>query len=100
MRKISTSAPAIVKLLGEYDLSRINELRELFDPICENVVVDFSRVTYLDSSCIALLLSLEQRLQSLGSHATIVAPRGPARKIFSILQLYRLFNIIEPTRLL
>ena len=55
--EISIDNIVIVVFAGEYDLACQKELRREFDRLHEqpNVVLDFSNVTYLDSTCIAEL---------------------------------------------
>jgi anti-anti-sigma factor len=89
----------IVVFAGEYDLACRRELRREFLRL-ENepsVVLDFSGVSYMDSTCIAELLLLDKSRQEKGfARETIVIPAGTRiARIFEVANLTNVFNIVE-----
>jgi anti-anti-sigma factor len=57
------------------------------------ILFDLSRLDFLDSTGIRLLISLHQRCQARGQSLSVVAPRGPARRV---LELSGALAILEP----
>lgn len=72
--------PVCVRLAGEVDLSNADELGarllELMRNDATGMVLDLSRLSYLDSSGIRMLLTLVGRLTWRGQQLAIVAPEG------------------------
>jgi anti-sigma B factor antagonist len=81
---------------GELELQSINELRErilrLAETTAKDIAVDLSKVDYIDSTGIALLISLQRRQVQKGNSLKItsVSPR-----IQSLLQLTTLSDIVS-----
>ena len=86
----------IVELEGEVDLSRAPELRRmLLDCVARgrDVIVDLSRVSYIDSAGIA---SLVEALQLAGKNAIkfgLVAISAEALRVFQLARLDKVFTI-------
>jgi anti-anti-sigma factor len=90
----------ILVFAGEYDLACQKELRrELQRVYAEpNVVLDFSEVTYIDSSCITELLLLNRARRESGfERESILLPNGSGatRRVFEVAGLTKVFNVIE-----
>jgi anti-anti-sigma factor len=89
----------IVVFAGEYDVAYQKQLRREFSRL-ENeasVVLDFSGVTYVDSTCIAELLMLSRSRQERGfDRETIVIPAGTRiARMFEVANLMSVFNVVE-----
>jgi anti-anti-sigma factor len=77
----------IVCVEGEIDLSTVSELRDAiraaFDGDPETVVIDLSRVTFMDSTGLHALIDADRRTQAGGIRLAIVpacdAVHGPLR---------------------
>lgn len=83
---------------GEYDLSSKEELRAAFTSLsCEPyVVLDFSAVTYMDSTVITELLRMHHlRLANGFDRATVVAHNRHLIKLVDVLQLGSIFRVVE-----
>ena len=81
---------------GEYDLSHRAILRVELSGLCEqpNLVLDMSAVNYIDSTCIAELVSLQDRRRQAGLPSPGIVLHAPSvRKLFRILSLGSIFNI-------
>lgn len=72
---------------GELDLANAPRLEREVEGVlgrAEEVVVDLSAVTFLDSSGLKVLIVLSARAQQEGWKLGLVAPEGHARSIFEI----------------
>lgn len=61
----------------------------------ETVVIDMSRLRFVDSSGVGAFLSCLRKLTAQGGHLRLCAMRPAVRGIFQILCLDRLFDISE-----
>jgi anti-sigma B factor antagonist len=89
----------ILALEGEIDLHRSAEARETFAPLiarkAKRIVLDFSRVTYIDSSGLAVLIETLQRIQSYGGKLAIFGLQESVKAIFAIARLDQIFRIFS-----
>ena len=60
------------------------------------MVVDFSGVTFLDSTGLSVLISGLQRCQEVGGTMRVQSPRPSVGKVFEITGLAELFHIGAP----
>jgi|SRR5579862_2978085 len=93
-----TSAHKLIKLEGEIDLHRSPDVRrELQGAIAERpakVMIDLSKVTYMDSSGLAVLLEGMQGVESYGGKLYLVAVQEMLRAIFETSKLDEVFRIV------
>jgi anti-sigma B factor antagonist len=87
---------AVVSPVGELDAYTAPELREQLHGLAEEegldpLVVDLSRVTFLDSTAIGVLVGALRRMRERGGELRLVEPRGTARRIFELTLLDRTF---------
>jgi anti-anti-sigma factor len=79
---LSAAEPTVIAPEGELDVARLDEFRaELFDAAgggAAAVVVDLSRVSFIDSSALGAVVELHNRLRRSGRRLAVVAPRGSA----------------------
>jgi len=84
-------------LYGEVDLHVAPELRDrLTNAIEENaeyVVLDLSRVTFMDSMALGVLLGALKRLRPRGGELRLVVPHSDLRRIFEITLLDQVFTL-------
>jgi anti-sigma B factor antagonist len=70
------SGAAVVRIVGEIDLSNVDEIRDLLvdavDHEAIGLVLDLSATTYLDSTGIRLLFELAHRIQTRRRHLRLV----------------------------
>lgn len=87
----------IVPLEGEIDLHvspRIAaSLREIIAKKPTQLLVDLSRVTYVDSSGLAVLIGAMQSIEQQGGKFGIVGLQETVRSIFKIARLDQVFRI-------
>jgi anti-sigma B factor antagonist len=91
----------VIALTGEVDLYTAPELKQqLVDVIgngAKDVIVDFSRTTFIDSTTLGVLVGGVKRLRPGGGRLSIVCSDRNITKIFEITGLDRVFTIY-PTR--
>ena len=82
---------------GELDMSAAPQLRETIDraiekdPVC--LVVDLSEATFIDSTCIGLLIGARERLRARGGSVVVACATRNVRKTFEIAGLDGLVEI-------
>jgi anti-anti-sigma factor len=90
---------AHVVLTGELDLSTVEKVEQELQRIETDtpavIALDLSRVTFLDSSGLRLIVSADQRARKTNRRFAIV--RGPetVQRVFSITQLDKQLDIVE-----
>lgn len=90
--------PTMVVFAGDYDVGSKSSLRSLLDRIAEipHLVLDFREVTFIDSTCVTELLRMHTlRIANNLARETIVLGKTPIRRLFEVLDLYRVFNVVE-----
>jgi anti-sigma B factor antagonist len=87
----------ILALEGEIDLHRSPQVKETIEPLIAQkiprILVDFSAVTYVDSSGLATMIEALQRIQSYGGKLAMFGLRDSVRAIFEIARLDQIFSI-------
>jgi anti-anti-sigma regulatory factor len=88
----------VVIFAGEYDIACKREMRAELEKLVsvQNVVLDFSRVTFIDSTVIAELIRMHRlRAENLFERETMVVSTWSLRKMFDLLQLNKVFRRVE-----
>ncbi len=97
IEKAATGSPYILALEGEIDLHtspRIAaELRALIKDKPEKLVIDCSKVSYIDSSGLAVLIDGMQRVEAYRGKLYLVGMRETVRTIFKTSRLDQAFRI-------
>ena len=87
----------VVPLEGEIELHESPQLMDRLNPLIAKksprVHLDPSRVSYIDSSGLAVFIDAMQRVQSYGGEFALVAIRDSVRKILEIARLDQIFKI-------
>jgi anti-sigma B factor antagonist len=87
----------IVALEGEIDLHRSPEVKETLEPLIAKrvprILLDFSKVTYIDSSGLAAMIETLQRIQSYGGKFAMFGLRDSVRSVFHIARLDQIFSL-------
>ena len=61
-----------------------------------DLILDFREVTFIDSTCVTELLRMHTiRVTNSLPRETIVLGKTPIRRLFEVLDLYRVFNVVE-----
>ncbi|MBM3250465.1 MAG: STAS domain-containing protein [Candidatus Omnitrophica bacterium] len=93
----------VCRLEGEININNSPELRKDFEEIIKRnekkVLVDFSSVTYIDSSGLATLIEMLQRLKKIGGCMRFSNMDQKIKNIFEITKLHKLFDIYETREL-
>ena len=91
----------VISLAGEVDLYTAPEFKQqLLDVIAKgarDVVVDFTRTTFIDSTTLGVLVGGVKRLRAQDGRLALVCSDRNITKIFEITGLDRVFTIY-PTR--
>ena len=85
----------VVRVCGEIDLSNASQVRDAIGAAVDTdavVVVDLSRTVYLDSTGIAMLFRLAERLRYNRQELRLVIP--PDAKILSVVRLTKLDQVV------
>jgi len=93
---IKKQGAAVVLFKGEIDLESSPAAREVllqcFDKK-QNVVVDLSEVTYIDSSGVASLVEALQASKKNGSRFSLAAVSEPTRRVLELARLDKVFTL-------
>lgn len=80
-----------VALVGELDLSSVakvqEELRRVEAAAPATLVVDLSKLTFLDSTGLRCIVTADERARSEGRRIVIVRGPDPVQRVFSITRL-------------
>ena len=86
-----------VTMAGEFDLAVADDLRAALSGLSNEEsstpTVDLAAVTFLDSSCLGVLLEFQQRTQDSGGKVVLLAPSAPCRRVLEITGVDALFEI-------
>lgn len=92
-----TRGVAVLVVHGEADLHAAPQLRERLRVVTESgaadVVVDLTDATFVDSTCLGVLLGGLKRLRETGGGLQIVAARPDIRRLFEITLLDQVFPL-------
>lgn len=84
-----------IKLEGELDIARKEELERLFDSIQKDgpLTIDLRHVAYADSTFLNLLASLALRFQEVPIRLLGATPN--VRRVLGVVQFDKLFQIVD-----
>ncbi len=86
-----------VSISGELDYSNTDGLKSLLykkiDENCQDVEVDLSELSYIDSSGLGVMVGVLKKLRLCDKKLTIVKPRENVAKIFKITGLNKIINM-------
>ena len=99
----TTDGVTIIRLKGEIDLLHSPDLRALLQTQLKNQVaallVDFTEVSYIDSSGLATLVEYYQKSQPYGGRVALAGLSPRVRSIFGLVRLNEIFPIFETAAL-
>lgn len=88
---------AVIALTGSLDVAVQKQFKQELDDMIKktdgDVVLDFSAVTFIDSSCLGALVSLVKDVRESRGDIKICAPTDEVRSIFQITRLDRVFAL-------
>lgn len=81
----------VARVTGELDIAGANQTRETIveavPTTARGLVIDFSRLDFIDSSGIAMLFALARRLSSRRQEMRVVAAQeGPVNRVLEIVE--------------
>lgn len=90
----------VISLAGELDhhaaRNAIPEISGIIDiELPLRLTVDFERVSFMDSSGIALVIGAYKRAKSIGSEFCVINTSRQAYKVFNAAGICKLMNILE-----
>lgn len=103
IREEKSNDVVICILEGEININNSPELRKAFEAIIKRndkkVLVDFSAVSYIDSSGLATLIEMLQRLKKIGGSMRFSNMDQKIKNIFEVTKLHKLFEIFDTREL-
>lgn len=82
---------------GELDIASaprmLSALNDAFATLAIPLVVDLSRVDFMDSTGLALLMNAHRRVRRLGHGFAICCPSGPLSRIFEIADMVETLRV-------
>ncbi|HEX8832682.1 MAG TPA: STAS domain-containing protein [Abditibacteriaceae bacterium] len=98
LRTRESDGAAIVEVGGEVELHSAPQLREELHRVCDSdarcIVVDLSRVSFIDSTGLGVLIGGLKRAREKGS-LSLVCPQPRVRRIFEITGLLQVFPMFD-----
>ena len=93
------TSPSVVEVRGELDLSTVARWEEDVEAVGREssvVVMDLSKVGFVDSAGVRTLFRLVRAARQQGTRLLFVAPRdGPVRRLLEILDLQALTPVCD-----
>lgn len=89
----------ICRAEGEININTSPELRKSFDNFIKNkttkILMDFKEISYIDSSGLATMIELLQRLKKIGGRFRIYNMDQKVKNVFEVTKLHKLFEIFD-----
>src|SRR4051812_18609914 len=83
----------VVRLRGELDLGSAPQFREcLHELLGQTVVLDFTEVTFMDSTTISVLVTALKRANSAGGELILHGVQPPQMKVLDIVGVSEILN--------
>jgi anti-sigma B factor antagonist len=87
---------AIFQVNGEINITTSPDLRKLFEKEQKKkIVIDFEKVTYIDSSGLATLVEVLKKTKTQGGTLGLAAMSDKVKSLFEITKLDKLFSIFS-----
>ncbi len=88
-----------ITVSGRFDFEIHRDFKAAYSPSRENATVreiemDFSRVAYLDSSALGMMMLLRERALAAGKTVVLVRPNPAIVQILEIANFSKLFKIL------
>ncbi len=90
----------IVGIIGELDHHSAQYIRDKIDAemikaTTKNIIFDFSKVTFMDSSGIGVIMGRYKNIQKLNGKAVIVSVNSQIKRIFDMSGLFRIMPVYD-----
>jgi anti-sigma B factor antagonist len=97
VRELIDDGLHILQIVGEVDMARSPELREVLGAHAEArrmaLLVDFTEVQYIDSSGLATLVEYVQKSAAFGGKFAVGGLRANVQTIFEMVRLHEVFPV-------
>lgn len=97
----NTGEITICKIEGEINIDNSHQLRRSFDDLAKQgvkkIIIDFSSLDYIDSSGLATLIEMFQRLKKIDGSLRLCGLNDKVRSVFEITKLNTLFCVYDNT---
>lgn len=94
MLDISVGSNGDIILAGRFDASEAEKARQIFLNLSDGAVVDFSRLDYISSAGLGVLLAAQKRLSEHGKGLRLVNVNGHIRDVFHFSGFDQIFEIV------
>ena len=88
-----------VSLVGDLDINSSSYLKEklndLIDRKCSFLALDFSELSYIDSTGLGVLIGVLNRVKAENCEMVIMNPKTNVEKLLKVTGLNKIFKIIE-----
>lgn len=87
-----------LSLEGRFDFHSHRDFRSAYDGLLgradvREIVIDFGRVDYLDSSALGMLLLLREKAEAVGKKVILTSLAGTVKQVLEIANFGKLFTI-------
>jgi anti-sigma B factor antagonist len=95
----SVDGTPLVRMLGELDVSTVPKLREVMEQLFEegasSLALDFSGVTFVDSTGLGALLGAKRRVMERSGQIYLLGTSDPLERLLQMLSLKPLFILVS-----
>ena len=93
------SEPPVIELEGEVDVYTAPQLKQqmisLLESGAKELIVDLTKVEYLDSTALGVLIGGLKRMRERDGNMVLVCPSPRIRRVFEITGLDKIFDIFN-----
>ncbi|RJQ28779.1 MAG: anti-sigma F factor antagonist [Peptococcaceae bacterium] len=87
----------LVRPVGELDLGMAEDFRNTLDAVLDreavkNLIFDLSRVTFIDSSGLGVMLGRYKRIARANGRVAVIGPQPQVRRILELSGLFQIMN--------
>lgn len=89
---------ARINMQGRFDFQVHREFKEAYMPLLDNpavreIEVEMSRVDYLDSSALGMLMLLNERAKAVNKPVALLNTSGVVSQVLEVANFSKIFNI-------
>ena len=93
MFDIKDDGSARYELIGRFDASHADRVREVLDRVNGSCIIDFAGLDYISSAGLGVLLRVQKRLMATGDAIKLINLNSHIREIFHIAGFDSVFDI-------
>ncbi len=87
-----------INMYGRFDFQVHREFKEAYAPLLDNpavreIEVEMSKVDYLDSSALGMLMLLNERAKAVNKSITLLNTFGVVSQVLAVANFSKIFNI-------